>query len=144
MARRPKVARRTEEIRPYQVFVSHATPDKWVARMICEKIEAIPGAATFRDDRDIQGGDDIPGVLLEQIDNSAELLVLLTPVSVARPWVLLEVGAAWHAGLRIAPVWYHVEADKIPAILQKTKAYSLNDIDRYLAELRDRVQGGGS
>ncbi len=43
----------------YRVFVSHATADKWVARMICEKIEAV-GAITFRDDRDIEGGDSIP------------------------------------------------------------------------------------
>ncbi len=46
-------------VKPYQVFISHATADKWLARVICEKIEAI-GAATFRDDRDILGGDDIP------------------------------------------------------------------------------------
>ena len=43
----------------YQVFVSHATSDKWLAKVICEKIEGV-GASTFRDDRDINGGDDIP------------------------------------------------------------------------------------
>lgn len=43
----------------YSVFVSHATADKWLAKTLCEKIEET-GAATFRDDRDIDGGDDIP------------------------------------------------------------------------------------
>ena len=141
MPKRPKPKRAADLTapRPYQVFVSHATPDKWVARMICEKIDAIPRAKTFRDDRDIQGGDDIPEALLEQIDYSAELLVLMTPASVARTWVLLEVGAAWHAGKRIIPVCYHVDVDKIPSMLQRTKAYPLNDFDRYLTELRDRI-----
>ena len=36
----------------YQVFVSHATADKWIATVVCEKIEAT-GATSFRDDRDI-------------------------------------------------------------------------------------------
>lgn len=54
-ASRPRSAARA---RPYQVFVSHATSDKWLAKAICEKIEAT-GAVTFRDDRDIHGGDDI-------------------------------------------------------------------------------------
>jgi hypothetical protein len=49
--------RRAEDVRTgYQVFVSHATADKWIARVICEKLEQV-GATTFRDDRDIAGGD---------------------------------------------------------------------------------------
>ncbi|MBI1918829.1 MAG: toll/interleukin-1 receptor domain-containing protein [Planctomycetes bacterium] len=43
--------------KPYRVFVSHATADKWIAKTLCEKIEGV-GATTFRDDRDINGGDD--------------------------------------------------------------------------------------
>ena len=84
---------RTPE-KPYQVFVSHATADKWLAKTLCEKIEA-NGATTFRDDRDIDGGDDIPESIRRQIKRSKEMVVLLTPESVNRPWVTLEVGAAW-------------------------------------------------
>jgi hypothetical protein len=126
----------------YQVFVSHATADKWVARMICEKIDAIEGASTFRDDRDIEGGDDIPEKLLEEIDRSSEMLVLLTPISISRPWVTLEIGAAWHAGKWIVPMCYHTEPDRIPPILAKRKAYNLNDFDRYVEELKRRVEEG--
>ncbi|REJ72873.1 MAG: TIR domain-containing protein, partial [Planctomycetota bacterium] len=50
---------RRAQPKPYQVFVSHATADKWLAVTLCEKIEAT-GATTFRDDQDIDGGDDIP------------------------------------------------------------------------------------
>ena len=78
----------------YQVFVSHATADKWVAKVICEKIEST-GASTFRDDRDIDGGDDIPEKIRQQIIRSREMVVLLTPESVDRLWVLFELGAAW-------------------------------------------------
>src|SRR5882724_13103493 len=109
--------------RPYQIFVSHATADKWLATTICEKIEAT-GASTFRDDRDIDGGDDIPERIRAEIKRSRELVVLLTPNSVNRPWVLFEVGAAWGLGkaIRIVPILYHVEVDSIPGIIKSKKA----------------------
>src|SRR2546421_6814906 len=92
--------------KPYQVFVSHATADKWIAVTICEKIEAT-GATTFRDDRDIHGGDVIAREIFAQINRSKEFLVLLTPTSVTRQWVLFEIGAAFgRRGLRIIPVMY--------------------------------------
>ena len=69
--------------KPYQVFVSHASADKWLARTVCEKIEET-GASTFRDDRDINGGDDIPEEIRRQIKQSREIVVLLTPDSVDR------------------------------------------------------------
>jgi hypothetical protein len=125
--------------RPYQVFISHATLDKWVARVLCEKIDALAGVRTFRDDRDIHGGDDISEELREQLRLSDELVVLLTPVSVTRPWVTLEIGAAWVQGLWIVPICYHVGVDQVPTLLQKKKAYMLNDFDRYLVELQGRA-----
>ena len=66
--------------KPYQVFVSHATSDKWLAKVLCEKIEAA-GATSFRDDRDIDGGD-IPEEIRRQIKRAQEIIVLLTPESV--------------------------------------------------------------
>src|SRR5947209_12007225 len=110
MAKRPRTTQTAKpsgrSARPvYQVFVSHATADKWLAKTFCEKIQAA-GASTFRDDRDINGGDDIPEAIRTQIKQSRELVVLLTPESVDRPWVLLEVGAAWcwRRNYRIVPI----------------------------------------
>lgn len=126
---------------PYQVFVSHATSDKWLATTFCEKIEAT-GATTFRDDRDIRGGDDIPEEIRSQIKQSKELVVLLTPDSSDRPWVLLEVGAAWgwRKDYRIVPVLCHVSFDAIPDIIKGKKAYHINDFDQYLKDLKKRVK----
>ena len=125
----------------YQVFVSHATADKWLATTVCEKIEATH-ATTFRDDRDIRGGDEIPEEIRAQIKQSRELVVLLTPESVDRPWVLLEVGAAWgcRKNYRIVPVICHVTVDAIPDIIKGKKAYHLNEFDQYLKELEKRVE----
>lgn len=133
----------TKRSRPkpdYQVFVSHATADKWIATTFCEKIDAT-GATSFRDDRDINGGDSIPQSIRSEILVSRELVVLLTPDSIERPWVLIEVGAAWgrREDYRIVPVLCHVTFDAIPDIIEGKKAFHINDFDKYLAELKHRV-----
>lgn len=123
---------------PYRVFVSHATADKWIARTICEKIDAIPGVVTFRDDRDIAGGDTIRDVLLEELEQADEVLVLLTPTSVGRQWVIAEAAVGWALRKRIVPICYNATVDQI-AILSGQRAFLLNDFDSYLADLRERV-----
>lgn len=122
------------------MFISHASADKWLAVTLCEKIEAA-GAHTFRDDRDIKGGDLIPAEIFSQIKRSKEFIVLLTPASVNRPWVLIEIGAACLCrGLRIIPVLYHVGIDPIPAMIHQNKGYALNDFAHYLTELKTRIK----
>jgi hypothetical protein len=135
------VVRKTDNTRPYQIFVSHATADKWLATMLCEKFEAT-GASTFRDDRDIDGGDDIPEQIRTEIKRSRELVVLLTPNSVNRPWILLEVGAAWgwSKAIRITPILCHVDVDSIPEIIKAKKAIQLNDCESFIAEIGKRVK----
>lgn len=133
--------KRTNNSKPYQVFVSHATADKWLATTICEKIEA-SGATTFRDDRDIDGGDDIPERIRTEIKRSRELVVLLTPDSAGRSWILLEVGAAWgwSKTMRITPIMCHVDVDPIPGMIKSKKAVHINDCPAFLLELKARVK----
>jgi TIR domain len=128
-------------LKTYQIFISHATADKWIAIKICESIDSIKGASTFRDDRDIHGGDDIPEAIRRQIKQSKEILVLLTPESLNRPWVTLEIGAAWGKSkqMRITIVLCHVQIDTIPAMLKNKKTITLNELDQYLKELGDRI-----
>ncbi|HEX4792823.1 MAG TPA: toll/interleukin-1 receptor domain-containing protein [Humisphaera sp.] len=136
MGKGKRVGRRA----PYMVFVSHATTDKWIARVLCEKIEST-GAVTFRDDRDIAGGDDIPESIRVAIKQSRELIVLLTPHSIDREWVRLEVGAAWgwRKDFRIVAVLCHVDVGVIPAMIKGRKAITLNEFDDYVRELKSRL-----
>jgi hypothetical protein len=132
--------RRRSKRPKYLVFVSHATKDKWLATALCEKLESV-GATTFRDDRDIDGGDDIPHRIRAAIEKCDEMVVLLTPESVTRPWVLLEIGAAWQrGGMRIIAILQHVEIEPIPDMLKSKKVLNLNEFDNYLKELGQRIK----
>jgi hypothetical protein len=139
--RRVSVAKKNSNTKPYQIFVSHATADKWLAVTLCEKLEEA-GASTFRDDRDIDGGDDIPERIRSEIKKSREVVVLLTPDSVNRQWILLEVGAAWgwSKAIRITPILCHVNVDPIPGMLKAKKAVHINDLHNLIAEVRRRVK----
>ena len=138
MAKKQSKSRNSSD-RLYRIFVSHATADKWLATTLCEKLESA-GATTFRDDRDIDGGDDIPERLRREISRSRELVVLVTPESINRPWVLLEVGGAWLKGMRITPILCHVTVDRIPDLIKAKKAVPINEFDAYLESLRRRLQ----
>jgi len=122
----------------YQVFLSHATVDKWVAKRMCEQIEGT-GANYFRDDRDIDGGDDISDEIKSAISRSEDFVVLLTPQSLNRQWVLIEMGAAWSFDKRIVVILYQIDADLIPKTFARRKAIQLNDFDEYIAELSERI-----
>jgi hypothetical protein len=70
------------------------------------------------------------------------MVVLLTPESIDRQWVLFEVGAAWgrRQKFRITAVLCHVTIDTIPDLIGSKKAISINSLDEYLEELRRRVE----
>lgn len=126
---------------PYRVFVSHATADKGIVLLLGEKIDALRGVTTFRDDRDIAGGEVIPAKLLEALEASDEMLVLLTPAAVQSLWVMHEVGAFWAMRQPIVPVFHQVEPGQFPPLVKDVKAYRLQDFDQYLADLRGRARG---
>jgi hypothetical protein len=121
-----KKSRRRHAEKPFRVFVSHATVDKWLATTLCEK--------------DIEGGDEIPDRIRRELIKSDELLILATPLSVQRPWVLLEAGAFWgrRKNNRIVVVLEHVTIDLVPEHIRSKKAIPLNDFDGYLRELSRR------
>ena len=83
-----------------------------------------------------------PTAFEQGIRRSQELVVLLTPYSVDRPWVLLEVGAAWVLGARkrITPILCHVDIEPIPGLLKSKKAIHINDCGNLFAEVKRRVE----
>lgn len=125
----------------YHVFMSHATSDKFIANALCEKIESF-GLRTFRDDRDIAAGGDIAEEIVSAMRRSGEVAVLLTPASVNRFWVAMEIGMAIYARRRVVPIFYHVRPDEAPDVLHRRRGYHLHEIEAYWEDLRSRYPGG--
>lgn len=136
--------RHPPKAKPWIVFVSHAGADTWVARQIARHIEAI-GGEPFLDEAHIAIGEDFEDEILAALDRSRELLVLLTPWSLQRPYVWAEIGAAWVRRIPVVGVLHGLTPESLnaqaatPLLLKKRNLVDINDLDRYFKELKVRV-----
>jgi hypothetical protein len=129
----------------YRVFISHSSRDTWVARQISGIIRGL-GAVTFLDEADVDYGDDFEDRILEAVRASEELLVLLTPWSLARPYIWLEIGAIWGLGRRVVGILHGLSANELvrqdgtPALLKRIDLLDLNRVDGYFDQLKPRIE----
>jgi hypothetical protein len=129
------------------VFISHSGEDTWVARQIAREVES-RGAQPFLDEANIDVGADFEEDIRAFLDKADELLALMTPWSLQRPWVWAEVGAAWLRGIPIVVVLHGVSVNElqamssVPVFLKKRDMIRLNDIGQYLEQLSARVAEG--
>ena len=76
---------------------------------------------------------------------SEELVVLLTPWALTRPYIWLEIGALWGREKRIVGVLHGISTGElitregIPALLKRINLLDINGIDEYFQQLAVRV-----
>jgi len=127
-----------------KVFISHSSKDLWVTKQIQIRLKSI-GLKTFLDEENIGIGDDFEKVILKELRASDELVVLLTPWALERPYVWLEIGAAWMNEIRIIVILYGMSLEdfssnpKNPILLKKSDVIQLNDFETYLKQLKRRA-----
>lgn len=129
---------------PRLVFVSHSGEDTWVARQIAHCVTR-QGAQAFLDEADVQIGAEFEDDVLTHLDRAHEMVVLMTPWALTRPYVWAEIGAAWLRRIPIIVVLHGMtprsfqELPNAPIFLKKRDIIVLNDIDQYFDQLRQRV-----
>lgn len=129
----------------YEVFISHGWDDRWVARQMARCVREETGAEAFIDVYDIALGDLIPERVHAGLSRCDELVTLLTPTSIRRSWVWVEVGGAWSRRKRVVGVLYGLTFEELrasggAACLEGRSCISLNEYDTYVEELSARVK----
>lgn len=130
------------------VFVSHSGQDTWVAKQIAREISAC-GATAFLDQVEIEIGENFETKIRAALKQADELLVLLTPWALGRPYVWAELGAVWIKGLPIVGVVYGLAPaelqakPEVPVFLKAENLIEINEIDTYFAQLKARVKRAG-
>ena len=133
----------------YRVFISHGWHDRWIAKQMARHI-ADAGAMPFVDIFDIKKGDRIEAKVQEGLGSADELVALLTPWSVDRNWVWVEIAGAWALRKRYVGVLYGVTMSEIErdrgglAVLAPTNCVAIDDFDDYVFELKERIKVVGS
>lgn len=132
---------------PYRLFFSHGGDDTFIVKeFLRPKVES-SGATVFVDAGRLNYGDDFRETILMELGRADELLVLLTPSSVKRPWVLAEIGATLIRDKRIVAVRYgpsesELQEVGILSLLGTKTLLRMEDLDEYIAQLTRRVAGG--
>jgi hypothetical protein len=91
------------------VFISHIHQEAalgTVAKAIIEEVFSRDGVSAFlsSDMRDIPAGRKWLDEISEQLEQCRVVVSLLSPTSLTRPWVNIELGAGWIKGLRVIPL----------------------------------------
>jgi len=125
----------------YRIFFSHAHKDRWIALQCAPLIEerGKGRVRVFLDEKDIEAGQHIGDSIRNSIKECDEFVVLLSRYSKDRPWVLLEIGAAWGLEKLIVGTTNNIEPREMPDIMYPYKAVDLNDFDQYSAQLLKRA-----
>jgi DNA helicase HerA-like ATPase len=130
------------------IFVSYSSADTWVAKQIAREIEA-RGGTPFLDEAEVDAGADFEEDILNFLERAHELVVLLTPWALERPYVWAEIGAAWGRRIPIVALLLGMTATElearpgVPILLKKRDLLQLNEIDTYLDQLAVRVSAHG-
>ena len=147
MGPRYNLGLRDSNAKDRRVFVSHSSSDTWVAKQIARGIKA-SGAHPFLDDEAIQVGQDFEKEIRRYLKRAHEIVVLLTPWSLERPYVWAELGAAWIRGIPIVVLLHGVSVRELqsrpsaPVFIKEKNCRELNDAERDFSELRVRVRKG--
>ncbi|MCX4738118.1 toll/interleukin-1 receptor domain-containing protein [Streptomyces antibioticus] len=120
------------------VFISHTHTDQSVADAVRDAVFDLFGresvTVTYSTSRELGGGvpigEDWFRWIGDQVRAATVTLVLLTPTSVQKPWVLWEAGAVYGAALtsensalrRVRPLAFQIGMDDIPSPLRSSHA----------------------
>jgi hypothetical protein len=96
----------------FDVFISYAAGDSAIADELRNDLEK-NGLKCFMAEKDIQVATEWQESIRAALIGSKWVLVLLTPRSINRPWVLMETGAAWALGKPLIPALSHVAANEL-------------------------------
>jgi hypothetical protein len=118
-----------------RVFISHISEEAalgGVVKTIIEDVFARDGVRAFlsTDMRDIPAGRKWLTEITGQLDQSRVIVSLLSPTSLIRPWVNIELGAAWIKGLLIIPLCHSgMRVGDLPAPFRQFNGVGLDQDD---------------
>jgi hypothetical protein len=105
----------------YDVFLSYAEGDSHLADRVRISLEA-KGLQCFMAKKSINVAKVWEEEIRTALTSARFVLLLITPRSKRRPWILLEAGAAWVLNKEIIPLLILVPADKVWDPIRKFQA----------------------
>lgn len=119
-----------------RLFISHASQDGELADALKKEIEKVfaKGVDVFctSSPGSVQASDDWLQQIEHNLSTTQAVIVIVTPVSINRPWLWFEIGATWLKGrtgdCKIYPVCApEIPLDELPTPLDRLQAMSMGN-----------------
>jgi tetratricopeptide (TPR) repeat protein len=136
-----------------EIFISHTHADAGIADALSEAVAMLFGdlvGTSYSTKKELEGGirpgEDWFRWIVDRVKEADVAVILLTPASVQKPWVLWEAGAVYGAGVasaaadarKVRPLTYRLVANQVPSPFGGVQAASGDDragIERFLLDL---------
>ena len=142
---------------PVKIFVSHSHSDRKTAEVFATLLLSVFTDAyvkvSYSSDRSagggIEAGEDWLPWILKEVRDSAVCIVLLTPESIGKPWLMWEAGAVSGVALAnenstpVVPLLFRISTDQVPGPLRsKQSEYGTNaeGVQRVLQLVHRKVE----
>jgi len=96
----------------YDIFISCASMDSLIANELRVELEQA-GLVCFMAEKNIEAGSDWSEEIRKALYQSDKIVLLVTPNSLNRPWLLFETGAAWILRKTVIPALMYVEPEQL-------------------------------
>lgn len=139
-----------------RVFISHSASDEPLVdalrRLICSafhEIVDVSYSSAKVAEGGIAAGQDWLSWINDQVRTSAATIIVLTPTSRSRPWLMWEAGAVSGAGLArgssaaVVPLLFGIRSDHVPSPL-RSRQIKLGTVERDIADLLESIRTVGS
>lgn len=138
-----------------EVFISHTHADAEIAHALSDVIEGVFGDQLITSystkkelDGSIKPGEDWFRWVVERVRAASIAVILLTPSSIQKPWVLWEAGAVYGAGIssnnanprKVRPLIFKLSGNQVPSPLagiQVVNGDERSGIEHFLGDLID-------
>jgi len=115
-----------------RIFISHIHEEAPLGTIISAWVTDIFDSNLYQpflssDHRDLSAGEKSLDVVRQGLSGTAVMVSLVSPASLARPWINIELGAAWSAGVSIIPLCH--SGQTIAALPRPFGDFQAVDID---------------
>jgi tetratricopeptide (TPR) repeat protein len=136
-----------------EIFISHTHGDAEIAHALSDAISNLFGdllTTSYSTKEELEGGirpgDEWFRWIVERVRSADIAVILLTPTSTQKPWVLWEAGAVYGAGIasadaharKVRPLVFKLSGSQVPspfAGIQGVNGDERSGIDRFLSDL---------
>lgn len=120
-----------ERVTNPKVFLSYSSDDRDLAEHVAEALQAA-GVETWWDRWEIGAGDSIVQKINEGLGDCTHFIVLLSPNSINKPWVQIEVDAGFirkvSGDAKFIPLRSELPAEQLPPLLRTLHSPALSEM----------------